>query len=77
TVSNTGYFVYCNGKKDIDKFDGKLEFDITLIPYEGNSDWIEGTIQDIYKCLNSDSIPASGEDCDFCAYRDAAEEVLK
>ncbi|MFH1868127.1 MAG: PD-(D/E)XK nuclease family protein [Candidatus Omnitrophota bacterium] len=76
TVSNTGYFVYCNGRKDIDKFDGKLEFDITLIPYEGNSDWIEGTIQDIYKCLNSDSIPEPGEDCDFCAYRDAVEDVL-
>lgn len=76
-VSNIGYFVYCNGRKDIDKFDGKLEFDITLIPYEGNDNWVEDTINDIYKCLNSDSIPETGEDCDFCNYRDAVEGVVK
>jgi hypothetical protein len=35
-VSNTGYFVYCNGKKDRKAFDGKLDFDITLIPHKGN-----------------------------------------
>jgi len=35
-VSDTGYFVYCNGRKDLEKFDGKLEFDITLIAHKGN-----------------------------------------
>ncbi|MFB6212901.1 MAG: PD-(D/E)XK nuclease family protein, partial [Candidatus Magasanikbacteria bacterium] len=25
-VLDTGYFVYCNGKTDLEKFDGKLEF---------------------------------------------------
>ena len=34
SVSNTGYFVYCNGQKDRDAFNGKLEFDITLISYK-------------------------------------------
>ena len=76
-VSNTGYFVYCNGKTDAEKFDGKLEFDITLIPYEGNADWVEGTINELYKCLNSSSIPEAAEDCDFCSYRDAVGDVLK
>ncbi len=76
-VSNTGYFVYCNGRTDMEKFDGKLEFDITLIPYEGNDGWVEGIINEIHKCLNSDSIPESGKDCDFCAYRDAVGELLK
>ena len=75
-VLNTGYFVYCNGRKDVDKFDGKLEFDITLVPYEGNDDWVEGVVQEIHKCLNSDNIPEPGEDCDFCNYRDAIKEVL-
>jgi len=37
-VSGTGYFVYCNGITDKKAFDGRLEFDVTLIPYEGNSD---------------------------------------
>jgi len=76
-VSNIGYFVYCNGRKDVDKFDGKLEFDLTLIPYGGNDDWVEGTVNDIHKCLNSDDIPEPGKDCDFCNYRDAIEDVIK
>lgn len=68
-VSNTGYFVYCNGKTDLDRFDAKLEFDLTLIPYEGNDCWVEDIIYKIHKCLNSDEIPAAAEDCDFCLYR--------
>ena len=34
SVSNAGYFVYCNGQKNRDAFNGKLEFDITLISYK-------------------------------------------
>jgi len=37
-VSATGYFVYCNGKTDRHAFDGKLEFDVVLLPYTGNTD---------------------------------------
>jgi hypothetical protein len=36
-VSDTGYFVYVNGRKDKEAFDGKLEFDVTLIPHVGKS----------------------------------------
>ena len=67
-VSDTGYFVYCNGKTDVEAFDGKLEFDVTLIPYEGDDSWIEKTILDIHKCLNSDQIPKADSDCDYCSY---------
>lgn len=70
-VSNTGYFVYCNGKTDREAFDGKLEFDITLIPYEGDDSWVEVTINAAYECLNADKIPKAGKDCDYCAYRKA------
>lgn len=74
-VSNTGYFVYCNGDTDKKAFDGRLEFDVTLIGYEGNDDWIEGTIKDIYECLQSDTIPESNPECDYCAYRQAASDI--
>ena len=67
-VSNTGYFVYCNGKADKKAFDGKLEFDVTLISYDGNDSWIEKTIFDIYKCLNNNKIPKAASDCDYCSY---------
>jgi hypothetical protein len=70
-VSNTGYFVYCNGITDAKAFDQKLEFRVNLIPYEGNDSWIEKTIFDIYECLNKNEIPVAGNDCDYCSYIDS------
>ena len=74
-VSKIGYFVYCNGDSDKEAFDGKLEFNIKLIPYEGDDSWVEQTILNAIECLNSNTIPESGEDCDYCKYRQAAQEV--
>ncbi|MGD9129264.1 MAG: PD-(D/E)XK nuclease family protein [Candidatus Woesebacteria bacterium] len=76
-VSDTGYFVYCNGITDKEAFDAKLEFNITLIAYEGIDGWVEQAIKSAHKCLNSDSIPDAGEDCDYCAYREAVKEIEK
>lgn len=76
-VSKTGYFVYCNGDTGKESFDAKLEFDIKIIPYDGDDSWVEGTIRDAIKCLDSDKIPESGEDCDFCKYRQAVGEYEK
>jgi len=76
TVLDTGYFVYANASKDEKAFDGKLEFEITLIAYEGNGSWIEKTLSDCKACLLSDHIPSPGADCDYCAYREAAGKVL-
>lgn len=67
-VSDMGYFVYANGKKDREAFDGKLEFDIQIIDYKGNDSWIEPTLKDIKKCLDSDKIPEYSEDCKYCKY---------
>jgi len=76
-VSNTGYFVYCNGKTDLDKFDGKLEFDLTLIAYEGNDNWVEDMIKKIHTCLQNNVIPKADSDCDFCRYQETVERALK
>lgn len=70
-VSDTGYFVYCNGKKDRKAFDGKLDFDITLIPYKGDDSWVEKTLIKAHKCLNDDKIPEANQDCDYCSYIEA------
>ncbi len=67
-VSKTTYFVYVNGKTDAEAFDGKLEFDIKLIPYIGDDSWIDGVLKKARRCLESDSPPESSPDCDFCAY---------
>lgn len=67
-VSSTGYFVYCNGKTDRDGFDGKVEFDISVIPYTGNDSWIERTLFDLKRCLESKKIPKASVDCEYCGY---------
>ncbi len=76
-VNNTGYFVYCNGNADKEAFDGKLEFDIKLLPYKGDDSWVEEAILKAHKCLMSDEIPKMGDDCDFCRYRKTVGEVEK
>ena len=76
-VSDTGYFVYCNGQTDRVAFDAKLEFDVKLISYTGADDWIESTIVAAQKCLLSDNIPDSGPDCDYCQYVAAVSGVNK
>lgn len=76
-VSDTGYFVYCNGQTDREAFDGKLEFDIKVIPYKGDDSWVEKELIKAHKCLMSDKIPKSGNDCDFCNYVEARKNVIK
>ena len=74
-VSYTGYFVYVNGKTDREAFDAKLEFDVKVIPYTGDTKWIEPTLLEIKECLDSDELPAPAGLCDYCTYRKAAAEV--
>jgi len=81
-VSLTGYFVYVNGRSDAEAFDGKLEFDVKLIAYQGDDSWVEGAIVNLHKTLTSDSIPKAGTSfgggpCDFCSYREAAGQAFK
>ncbi len=73
-VSNTGYFVYCTGKYDQKAFDKKIEFDVVLIPHVGNDSWVEPTIYEIKKCLESKDIPKQGEECEYCAWWYARNE---
>lgn len=73
-VSPRGYFVYANGKKDREAFDGKLEFDVTLIHHEGDDKWVEPTLVAIKKCLEG-VLPLPDETCDYCRYRTRANEL--
>ncbi len=76
-ISDVGYFVYCNGDADKKAFDGKLEFNIKILPYEGNDGWVEQAITDAYNCLAQDAMPEPSPECDFCSYRNAAKEFEK
>jgi len=70
-VSDVGYFVYCTGRLDREAFDKRIDFDVNLIEYKGNDSWVEGTLLEIKKCLEGDSIPKSNLGCDHCAYWNA------
>lgn len=73
-VSNKGYFVYCNGKKDLKAFDKKLEFEIELIEHVGDDSWVEPTLIEAHKCLLGD-LPDSDPKCDYCKYRKYAQNI--
>lgn len=67
-VSNTGYWVYCNAIAGKDGFDKKLEFEITLISHRGSDSWVEPTLAQIKKTMESDKMPKESADCEYCSY---------
>lgn len=71
-VQSTGYFVYTNGRFDLDGFYNKLEFKTKLIPYAGDDSWVEPTIEKMKACMDGDMPPVGesimGGACDFCTY---------
>ncbi len=75
-VSDTGYFVYANASTDEEAFDGKLIFDVTLIPYTGDGSWVEPTLLEIKECLDDERVPKAHEDCDYCRYREYVGKKL-
>ncbi len=75
-VSPIAYFVYANGQNDRKAFDGKLEFEVTLLPYEGDDSWIDAALVELRACLDNDEIPKVGKACQYCPYREHAGKKL-
>jgi CRISPR/Cas system-associated exonuclease Cas4 (RecB family) len=78
-VSDIGYFVYTNGRLDVDNFGDRLEFRTKLIPYRGSDIWVEPAIKKMKKCMDGD-MPAVGKsamggECEFCAYAKARTKL--
>ena len=76
-VSEIGYFVYCNGDTNQARFQDKLLFKTSLLPYRGNDSWVEKTLLDIKECLSKDELPLSSEDCDYCNYIEAVNKHIQ
>lgn len=75
-VSDTGFFVYATGTWDREGFNNKVDFETYLIPHNGNSDWVDETVKEMKKCMDSDKMPAVGSaamggECDYCSYAKA------
>lgn len=69
TVADVGYFVFANAGRNRPKFDGRLEFELSIIPHRGDTTWIEPTLKEIKKVLMSDTLPPPKESCEHCNYR--------
>lgn len=71
-VNSTGYFVYCNGRLDLDGFNNRVEFKTKIIPYIGDDSWVEPTLIKMKECMEGDmpavGTAAMGGPCDFCTY---------
>src|SRR5215471_995919 len=50
-VSDMGYFVYANGRLDLDGFYNKVEFRTKVIPYTGSDTWVEPTLVKMKDCM--------------------------
>ncbi len=74
-VSDTAYFVYVNALKDRKAFDGRLDFDVRIIPHKGTVGWVEDAILAAHKCLFADTLPKPSADCEYCAYRRRAQDI--
>jgi hypothetical protein len=55
-------------KKRFEKFNEKLNFKITLIPYEADVSWIPNMIKKMKKTLDSEETPEFNENCERCTY---------
>jgi hypothetical protein len=67
SVSDTGYFVYCNGQ-DAAAFDGRIEFAVKVLPYTGSDRWVEGALYRVRECLMRETLPRAADGCEFCGY---------
>lgn len=75
-VSDRGYFVYANADKSLSALDGKLVFDLEILSYDGDGEWIEKTLVAAKECLMQDNVPESGPDCDWCTFRQVSNQVI-
>ena len=68
-VHKTGYWLICNAADENQKvFNNNVNFKTTLLPYELKTDYIEDTLIELEKCLESEEIPISGDACDNCRW---------
>lgn len=76
-VDNQTYFVYTNGRLDLDGFFDKVEFRTKVIPYKGDDTWVEPAIFKIKETLESEVAPKRSPDCEFCIYAEARVKLYE
>ena len=75
-VSDTAYFLVCNGLKTPEKFDATLQFDLTLVPYKTNDSWVKNKIIDMKKTLEAKDVPEINKFCEKCLFLDTGKQFI-
>ncbi len=73
SVSDTGYFLYVDGqninkKGMIDESNTEkayMEFNTSIIPYDGDASWVEDALLEVKILLGSDDCPDHQADCEY------------
>ena len=73
-VSDRTFFYVCNGEKTNDKFDNKIDFITTLIPYRVDTSWIEEKLIEMKDVLNLNKPPKIEKTCEKCAYLEGGKK---
>jgi hypothetical protein len=69
--------VYANGDAGAGEFGGRLQFDIYMIPYDGDDEWVLPAFRSAVELAESGAAPAPGEECGFCSYLEAASSAAR
>ena len=75
-VSEISYFYVCNGEKTNNKFDDKMDFKTTLVPYRVNTSWIEKKLIEMKEVLNLEKPPEIEKMCEKCAYLNGGKDFF-
>ena len=79
-VDETGYFLYANCLKEgfLNRNDiPMLQFDLTLIKYVGNIEWIHKKLKELKSVLLSDKMPDPSSECENCRYCEDRQETFR
>lgn len=78
-VSDTAYFVYTNGRLDMEGFFDKVEFRTKIIPYVGDDGWVEPAIRRMKETMDGEmpeiGTSAMGGECEYCSYAKARTKL--
>ena len=75
SVSEMAMIVYCTGDNSLPEFAGIMKFHTHLIAHRGDTSWIEPNIDRMISCLESEQLPSSGNDCDYCRYYESRNRM--
>ena len=74
-VSPRTFFLVVNASKEAGRFDNRLSFSSTLVPYNADPNWIDNEIVNLKETLDSNNVPERNPCCENCAYIEQGAQI--